>query len=127
MITPRLHVTADSLFNPATVTENYHYGSITQNDTDARRSVSIVITMIKLENITDLLPSPRYHPRLQRPMLLVIFQSGTHGSTLFEPCNMSSDHVKLISSDEFEFIIDRKCAMASGTIKNMLSSPGNCA
>ena len=32
--------------------------------------------------------------------------------------------VKLISSDLFEFIIDRKCAMASGTIKNMLSSPG---
>ena len=33
--------------------------------------------------------------------------------------------VKLISSDKFEFIIDRKCALASGTIKNMLSSPGN--
>ncbi|KAJ3368770.1 Transcription elongation factor B (SIII), polypeptide 1 (15kDa, elongin C) [Kappamyces sp. JEL0680] len=32
--------------------------------------------------------------------------------------------VKLISSDQFEFIIDRKCALASGTIKNMLSSPG---
>lgn len=32
--------------------------------------------------------------------------------------------VKLISSDKFEFIIDRKCALASGTIKNMLSSPG---
>jgi hypothetical protein len=35
------------------------------------------------------------------------------------------DFVKLISSDGFEFVIDRKCAMASGTIKNMLSSPGN--
>jgi len=35
------------------------------------------------------------------------------------------DTVKLISSDGFEFIIDRKCAMISGTIKNMLSSPGN--
>jgi len=34
------------------------------------------------------------------------------------------DTVKLISSDGFEFIIDRKCAMISGTIKNMLSSPG---
>jgi Skp1 family, tetramerisation domain len=34
------------------------------------------------------------------------------------------DTVKLISSDMFEFIIDRKCAMSSGTIKNMLSSPG---
>ncbi|KAJ3331314.1 hypothetical protein HDU76_003496 [Blyttiomyces sp. JEL0837] len=37
---------------------------------------------------------------------------------------MSEESVKLISSDGFEFIIDRKCAMASGTIKNMLSSPG---
>ncbi|KAI9197464.1 BTB/POZ protein [Polychytrium aggregatum] len=35
-----------------------------------------------------------------------------------------SETVKLISSDKFEFVIDRKCAMASGTIKNMLSSPG---
>ncbi|KAI8905834.1 BTB/POZ protein, partial [Gorgonomyces haynaldii] len=35
------------------------------------------------------------------------------------------DTVKLISADNFEFIIDRKCAMASGTIKNMLSSPGH--
>lgn len=39
----------------------------------------------------------------------------------------SSDEVhtvKLISSDGFEFIIERRCALASGTIKNMLSSPG---
>ncbi|KAG5461526.1 MAG: BTB/POZ protein [Olpidium bornovanus] len=35
-----------------------------------------------------------------------------------------SDTVKLISADGLEFIIDRKCAMASGTMKNMLSSPG---
>ena len=35
-----------------------------------------------------------------------------------------AETVKLISSDGFEFIINRKCAMASGTIKNMLSSPG---
>jgi hypothetical protein len=35
-----------------------------------------------------------------------------------------ADTVKLISAEGFEFIIDRKCAMASGTIKNMLSSPG---
>ncbi|KAI8999301.1 hypothetical protein HDU85_006085 [Gaertneriomyces sp. JEL0708] len=35
-----------------------------------------------------------------------------------------SETVKLISADGFEFVIDRKCAMASGTIKNMLSSPG---
>ncbi|KAJ3414829.1 hypothetical protein HDV05_005986 [Chytridiales sp. JEL 0842] len=37
---------------------------------------------------------------------------------------MADETVKLISVDGFEFIIDRKCAMASGTIKNMLSSPG---
>ncbi|KND00445.1 elongin C [Spizellomyces punctatus DAOM BR117] len=35
-----------------------------------------------------------------------------------------AETVKLVSSDGFEFVIDRKCAMASGTIKNMLSSPG---
>ncbi|KAJ3379218.1 hypothetical protein HDU92_006836 [Lobulomyces angularis] len=35
------------------------------------------------------------------------------------------ESVKLISSEGFEFIIDRKCAMASGTIKNMLSTPGH--
>ncbi|KAL2913310.1 elongin C [Polyrhizophydium stewartii] len=35
-----------------------------------------------------------------------------------------SETVKLVSADGFEFVIDRKCAMASGTIKNMLSSPG---
>ena len=33
--------------------------------------------------------------------------------------------VKLISSDNLEFIIERKAALGSGTIKNMLSSPGN--
>ncbi|KXS18007.1 POZ domain-containing protein [Gonapodya prolifera JEL478] len=32
--------------------------------------------------------------------------------------------VKLISSDGFDFVIDRRCALAAGTIKNMLSSPG---
>lgn len=37
---------------------------------------------------------------------------------------MSEITVKLISSDGFSFIIERKCALASGTIKNMLSSPG---
>lgn len=35
-----------------------------------------------------------------------------------------SETVKLISSDGFEFIMDRRTAMGSGTIKNMLSSPG---
>ena len=32
--------------------------------------------------------------------------------------------VKLISSDNMEFIIEREYALASGTIKNMLSSSG---
>lgn len=32
--------------------------------------------------------------------------------------------VKLISSDGYEFVIEREAAMVSGTIKNMLSSPG---
>ena len=32
--------------------------------------------------------------------------------------------VKLISGDGFEFIVDRKYAMVSGTIRNILSSPG---
>ncbi|CAB4377675.1 POZ domain-containing protein [Rhizophagus irregularis] len=36
----------------------------------------------------------------------------------------STDYVKLISKDGFEFIIERNAALASGTIKNMLSSPG---
>ncbi|KAI9219026.1 BTB/POZ protein [Blastocladiella britannica] len=34
-----------------------------------------------------------------------------------------TDHVKLVSADGFEFFLDRRCAMASGTIKGMLSSP----
>ncbi|CAG8797786.1 22632_t:CDS:2 [Gigaspora margarita] len=38
--------------------------------------------------------------------------------------NTSSEYVKLISSDKFEFIIKRDIALFSGTIKNMLSSPG---
>eukprot|EP00158_Paraphelidium_tribonemae_P000469 Partr_v1_DN22462_c0_g1_i4_m32231 putative Transcription elongation factor B (SIII), polypeptide 1 (15kDa, elongin C) len=35
-----------------------------------------------------------------------------------------SQTVKLISSDGFEFIIPRSCALASGTLRSMLSSPG---
>eukprot|EP01119_Soliformovum_irregulare_P015956 TRINITY_DN456_c0_g1_i1.p1 TRINITY_DN456_c0_g1~~TRINITY_DN456_c0_g1_i1.p1 ORF type:complete len:112 (-),score=20.89 TRINITY_DN456_c0_g1_i1:115-426(-) len=34
------------------------------------------------------------------------------------------DTVKLISLEGHEFIIDRKCALVSGTIKSMLSGPG---
>lgn len=32
--------------------------------------------------------------------------------------------VKLISADGTEFIVERKAAMISGTIKSMLSGPG---
>lgn len=35
------------------------------------------------------------------------------------------DNVKLISADGHEFVVDRKCALVSGTIKSMLSGPGN--
>eukprot|EP01090_Pellita_catalonica_P001830 TRINITY_DN1155_c0_g1_i1.p1 TRINITY_DN1155_c0_g1~~TRINITY_DN1155_c0_g1_i1.p1 ORF type:complete len:102 (+),score=16.02 TRINITY_DN1155_c0_g1_i1:78-383(+) len=35
------------------------------------------------------------------------------------------DNVKLISADGHEFIVDRKAAMVSGTIKSMLSGPGS--
>lgn len=34
------------------------------------------------------------------------------------------DTVKLISSEGFEFVIDKKAAMVSQTIRNMLTSPG---
>ncbi|CAK8575894.1 unnamed protein product [Lathyrus sativus] len=35
--------------------------------------------------------------------------------------------VKLISSDGFEFVIDKEAAMVSQTIRNMLTSPGSFA
>uniref|UniRef100_A0A915CSY3 Elongin-C n=1 Tax=Ditylenchus dipsaci TaxID=166011 RepID=A0A915CSY3_9BILA len=38
-----------------------------------------------------------------------------------------SEYVKLLSSDGHEFIIKRKNALTSGTIKAMLSSPGGYA
>ncbi|PNY15366.1 transcription elongation factor B polypeptide 1-like protein [Trifolium pratense] len=37
------------------------------------------------------------------------------------------DTVKLISSDGFEFIVDKEAAMVSQTIRNMLTSPGSFA
>ncbi|XP_073309786.1 uncharacterized protein [Primulina huaijiensis] len=37
------------------------------------------------------------------------------------------DMVKLISAEGFEFVIDKKAAMVSQTIRNMLSSPGGFA
>jgi hypothetical protein len=36
----------------------------------------------------------------------------------------SAQTVKLISSEGHEFIVDRKAAMVSGTIKSMLGGPG---
>lgn len=33
--------------------------------------------------------------------------------------------IKLISAEGHEFIVDRKCATISGTIKSMLTGPGN--
>ena len=36
-----------------------------------------------------------------------------------------SMYVKLVSSDGFEFIVKREHALTSGTIKAMLSGPGN--
>ncbi|KAI4369504.1 hypothetical protein MLD38_017939 [Melastoma candidum] len=37
------------------------------------------------------------------------------------------DTVKLISSEGFEFVVDKKAAMVSQTIRNMLTSPGSFA
>ncbi|KAF5744563.1 transcription elongation factor B polypeptide 1 [Tripterygium wilfordii] len=37
------------------------------------------------------------------------------------------DTVKLISSEGFEFVIDKEAAMVSQTIRNMLTSPGSFA
>ena len=39
-------------------------------------------------------------------------------------CKPELDTVKLISRDGHEFVIDRKAAVVSGTIKAMLSGPG---
>ncbi|XP_022883212.1 elongin-C-like isoform X3 [Olea europaea var. sylvestris] len=40
---------------------------------------------------------------------------------------MKEDMVKLISAEGFEFVIDKKAAMVSQTIRNMLTSPGSFA
>jgi hypothetical protein len=37
-----------------------------------------------------------------------------------------SETVKLVSAEGFEFIIDRKAATVSNTLRNMLSSSGLC-
>ncbi|KAK4745609.1 hypothetical protein SAY87_011921 [Trapa incisa] len=37
---------------------------------------------------------------------------------------MRKDTVKLISAEGFEFVIDKRAAMVSQTIRNMLTSPG---
>eukprot|EP00961_Rhodomonas_salina_P002421 33629-Rhodomonas_salina.1 len=38
-----------------------------------------------------------------------------------------SDYVTLISSEGFEFVIERRCALMSGTIKTMLTGPASYA
>jgi hypothetical protein len=48
-----------------------------------------------------------------------------NGKTTRERKKMKKeDTVKLISSDGFEFIVDKEAAMVSQTIRNMLTSPG---
>ncbi|KAG8198757.1 hypothetical protein JTE90_023519 [Oedothorax gibbosus] len=48
--------------------------------------------------------------------------------TVYGGCEGSdSMYVKLISSDGFEFIIKREYVLTSGTIRNMLSCPGQFA
>lgn len=51
------------------------------------------------------------------PALISLILTGTLVANLM-------DYVKIFSSDGFEFVIERRCAMKSGTIRNMLSSPG---
>lgn len=36
-----------------------------------------------------------------------------------------SGFVKLISAEGFEFVVDKKAAMVSNTLRNMLTSPGS--
>jgi hypothetical protein len=43
---------------------------------------------------------------------------------MVNPISEDIQSVKLISSDDSVFVVERKVALASGTIKNMLSSPG---
>merc|ERR1712070_700902 len=49
---------------------------------------------------------------------------GKPGKMGDEAEEMGPETVKLISSEGHEYIIEREAAMVSGTIKNMLSSPG---
>jgi len=37
---------------------------------------------------------------------------------------MADDYVTLVSAEGFEFVIERRCALMSGTIKAMLTGPG---
>ncbi|XP_078153814.1 BTB/POZ domain-containing protein [Carex rostrata] len=39
----------------------------------------------------------------------------------------NEETVKLISADGFEFVIDKRAAMVSNTLRNMLTSPGSFA
>ena len=40
---------------------------------------------------------------------------------------MADDYVTLVSAEGFEFVIERRYALISGTIKAMLSGPGQFA
>lgn len=51
--------------------------------------------------------------------------SGDNGEKAYGGCEgPEAMYVKLISSDQHEFIIKREHALTSGTIKAMLSGPG---
>lgn len=76
-----------------------------------------------------LLYGPRsIHAILESLLVRTSSQSNNHSFSFFSyirrTMSTSSDYVKLISSDGFEFIIHREAAMRSGTIKNMLVGPG---
>lgn len=46
------------------------------------------------------------------------------GERMTERTMRKEDTVKLISAEGFEFVIDRKAALVSNTLKNMLTSSG---
>ena len=73
--------------------------------------------------------SPPGADKCERPVLRAIqhfscfpFQDRTTFRSA--SCKMSIDTVKMISAEGHEFIVDRKCATISGTIKSMLTGPG---
>lgn len=57
--------------------------------------------------------------------ILRVHQSHTRAMAGDTTSAGASEYVKLISADNFTFVIDKRCAMGSGTIRNMLSVPGS--